>query len=673
MPTGRNSSRTHLLDSLLLFSLTAILVFPLWRLNYLRNWQSIEATFIADGRMLRENWAHHLWQPLWYCGTRTGYVYPPGPRYGVAIFCSLIHASYAHAYHILIALFYAAGMVAVYLFVRAGTGSRRAGWMAAVGVALVSPCFLLLPNVRGDSPMRVPWRLHVLMTYGEGPHISSLAMLPLVWLGAWKRFCGGGLRWLMLGAGAAALVVSINFYGATTLALTFPILVWCCWLERRDWHIVRDAFCIAVLAYGLCAWWLVPSFLRITMRNLSLVSPAGNSWSLPVFVAVLGVYVFASVAFRRYGHAGSYSLFVWSGFALVGAFTLGYQWFRFQVAGDLGRLLPEFDVFAILCAVQIIEAVWSWQPKWRFRWAPEMLATAMALLCLLPSWPYLRHPFIEFPSDSQWRQRVEFKTSDWLQRHCPDQRVWVTGTIRYWHNVWSNVGQGDGGSLQGILNPLIPTIQWRMRGEDPVLVRFWLQALGVDVIVVPGANSQEPYKDLSKPEIYNGWPLLRDDGEGNRYYSTSRRVTGIVRIVNRLQIESLPPIPADNESVQLKAYVDAVEPEPLGGDDRFRTHYHWNNSDQWEIDSEIQPGESLLLQENYDPFWRATVDGRRQDIRRDPVGFMLLDLPPGKHLVQMTFETPLEVTLGRLLTFATLTLIGALSYRRRLLRSERSH
>jgi hypothetical protein len=239
--------------------------------------------------------------------------------------------------------------------------------------------------------------------------------------------------------------------------------------------------------------------------------------------------------------------------------------------------------------------------------------------------------------------------------------------------VWSNVAQGDGGSLQGILNPLIPTMQWRTRAEDSVLARFWLQALGVDVIVVPGANSQEPYKDFPKPEVYAGWPLLRDDGEGNRYYSTARRVTGIVRIVNRLQIESLPPIPADNESVLLKAYVDAVEPEPPGGDDHSRTHYHWNNSDQWEIDSEIQPGESLLLQENYDPFWRATVDGRRQDIRRDPVGFMLLDLPPGKHLVQMTFETPLEVTLGRLLTFATLTLIGTLSYRRRLLRSKRSH
>ena len=188
MPTGQAPRRDQLLDSIVLFLLTAILLFPLWRLNYLSNWTSIEATFIADGRMLRENWTHHLWQPLWYCGTRADYVYPPGLRLCVACFSWLLHASFAHAYHILIALFYPIGIAALYIFVRSCTGSRRAGWLAAAGVALISPCYLLAPEFRSDTP----WRLHVLMAFGEGPHISSLSMLPLVWFGAWKRFRGGG-------------------------------------------------------------------------------------------------------------------------------------------------------------------------------------------------------------------------------------------------------------------------------------------------------------------------------------------------------------------------------------------------------------------------------------------------------------------------------------------------
>jgi hypothetical protein len=648
-------------DSLLLFLLTAVLLFPLWGVNYLDNWRSIESTFIADGRMLGENWSQHLWQPLWYCGTRADYVYPPGLRTGVAILSAILHVNDAHAYHIFIALFYSCGIAAVYLWVRTGTSSRLTGWLAAAGVALLSPCFLLLPDVLLDSPWRVPWRLHVLMTYGEGPHISSLSVLPLVWLGAGRRFQGGGLIWLFLSAGAAALVVSINFYGATALAVTFPLLVWSAWLERRGWRIVRDAVSIAALAYGLTAWWLVPSFLRITSRNLSLVSPAGNRWSLPVFGGLLAAYLLGTLWLWRYARWGAYPLFVWSGIGFLGAFTFGYRWFGFQVAGNLVRLLPEFDIFAILCGLEVLRMLWKWQPQLRGRLAPRIFACALLLLALLPSLRYLRHPYTEFHRDRRWQERVEYKTTSWLARHIPDQRVFVSGTIRFWHNAWFNVPQADGGSLQGILNPLMPTAQWRiLAGNDPDLARYWLQALGVDVLIVPGPTSQEPYKDFVNPRMYADWPLLRDDGEGNRYYNVPRRVAGIVRIVDRTRIESIPRIPADNEKLQIQAYAGAVEALPPGGDDRDRTHYHWNGSDQWGVDAQIQPGESLLLQENYDPAWRAYVDGQVHAIQRDALGFMLLDLEPGQHSVRMAFETPAEVIAGRLLTLFTLVLMGVL-------------
>jgi hypothetical protein len=656
MSTDRAPRREQLLDSIVLFLSTAVLLLPLWRIRYLSYWSSIESTFIADGHLLRENWTHHLWQPLWYCGTRAGYIYPPGLSYGVAILGALLRDNFALAYHILIAAFYAIGTVAVYLFVRAAGASRRAAWLASAGLALASPCFLLLANYRHDSLWRAPLRLHVLMAYGEGPHMSSLAILPLVWLAAAKRFRQGDLRWLALSAGAAAVVVSINFYGATALAITFPLLVWSFWLKNRSWQIPRDALCIAALAYGLCAWWLVPSFLRVTMRNLSLVSPAGNKWSFPLAAALLAAYLLATFSLSRDRRISAYSIFVWSGLAFLGAFTLGYQWFRFQVAGDPMRLLPEFDLFAILCLVQIVEALWHRQPTWL-----KVPAVALILLCLFPTWRYLRHPYAEFPRDRQWRERVEYKTATWLQQNYPQRRVFVTGSIRFWHNVWSDVPQADGGSLQGILNPLIPTAQWRLlRDKDPLLARNWLQALGVDVIVVPGPQSQERFQELVKSVMYDDWPLVRDDGEGNRYYSTGRRVPGIVRIVNRSRIESLPPIPSDNEQLQIQAYASAVEAVPSGGDDRQRTRYRWNGSDQWQIEAQIQPGESLLLQENYDPYWRAYVDGQPQTIRRDALGFMLLDLTPGQHTARLVFETPAEVTIGRLLTLVSLLAIAIL-------------
>src|ERR1019366_4887373 len=78
-----------LLDLLLVFFFAAILVRPLYRAKYLVLWSSIESTFISDGRFLAAHWPHPLWQPLWYCGTRFDYIYPPVLRYGVALLTNI--------------------------------------------------------------------------------------------------------------------------------------------------------------------------------------------------------------------------------------------------------------------------------------------------------------------------------------------------------------------------------------------------------------------------------------------------------------------------------------------------------------------------------------------------------------------------------------------------------
>ena len=70
------------------------------------------------------------------------------------------------------------GIIAVYWLVRVGNASRGGAVLASAATALLSPSFLLLPVFRRDSPHLVPQRLHTLMAYGEGPHISALCVLP---------------------------------------------------------------------------------------------------------------------------------------------------------------------------------------------------------------------------------------------------------------------------------------------------------------------------------------------------------------------------------------------------------------------------------------------------------------------------------------------------------------
>lgn len=628
------------LDSAAVFALAAVLVLPLFRLEYLDNWKSIEGAFVADGHALAENWPHHLWQPLWYCGTRADYVYPPGPRYGVAIFSSLLRVSAARGYHFFIGFCYALGFLILYLWTRTGTGSRLAAWLATMSIAVASPSFLALPDIWNDSMFHVPQRLHVLMTYGEGPHISSLAMLPIAWIGAWRRFRGGDARWLCLSAIGIALTVTINFYGLTAISITMPLLAWACLLERPDWRMVRDAALIAALGWGLTAWWLVPSYIRVTSRNLYLVSPAGNSWSLPVLIVLLVVYVGVSLLVRRLPRFSAYTFFIWSALWWLAVYILGFRWFGFQVAGNPIRLVPEMDLFAILCFIQLAGIVWR----------SQQLVARVALLVLLffayrPSWRYLKHAYHEFPKASDWQQRVEYKTETWLYEHFPDERAFVTGTIRFWYDAWHDGQEADGAAQQGILNPLLPGAQWIVvHAADPKVIQSWLQALGVDILVVPGQDSQEGYKDFPDPKLYDGFlPLLRDDGEGNRYYRVPRGSTGIVRVVDRARVEAVPAIRVEGLTTEVEAYAAAVEGGPAG--DRARCR--WRGSDDLDVTAEVGPGEALLIQETYDPYWRAYEGGRALEIRKDAVGQMLIALAPGVHSLRMVFETPGEVVAGR--------------------------
>src|SRR5580700_26361 len=143
-------------DSILLLGMASALVWPLFHLENLDNFPSIESTFIADARMLSENLLHPGWQPLWYCGTRFDYIYPPALRYGTALLSLLAGISTARAYHLYTGFFYALGVAGVYWLVYSGSRSRAQAWLAPIFTALFSPPLLLMRDFRIDSGFWVP-------------------------------------------------------------------------------------------------------------------------------------------------------------------------------------------------------------------------------------------------------------------------------------------------------------------------------------------------------------------------------------------------------------------------------------------------------------------------------------------------------------------------------------
>jgi uncharacterized membrane protein YfhO len=77
------------------------------------------------------------------------------------------------------------------------------------------------------------------------------------------------------------------------------------------------------------------------------------------------------------------------------------------------------------------------------------------------------------------------------------------------------------------------------------------------------------------------------------------------------------------------------------------------------VRAKVEPGQSIVVQESWDPAWQAWAGGKQLPVRKDVMGFMAVDPPPGDREIRLAFVTPLENRVGRLITLATfLALVG---------------
>ena len=650
-PSRREPGRWAL-DCLLILLLTAALILPLFRVKYRDAWGSIENIFIADARVLRDNGFHMQWYPYWYCGTRFDYIYPPALRYGTATISMYPKMTTARAYHIYTGTLYCLGIMGVYLLIRTGMGSRKWAWLGAAAAATISPCFLIWPEVFTDAAWAhwPPQRLGVLVRYGEGPHISAFSLVGIALAFAWR-----GLRrtdgWLALAAILCALVVSNNFYGATALAIFFPIAVWSLWLTHRDNMIWLRAAAIAVLAYGLCAFWLTPSYVQLTLQNMRLVSQAGNDWSRWVALAAAAGFCAVSWFFADRIKERAWPVFVCGSVLFVGLVTAGGRWFGFRLIGEPIRLLPEFD----LCVIMLGLLLLAWLSG--LKRVPQAVVVMLILTAFVPARYYVRHPWSDEYYLRYWEpeKRIEYRATEWLHKNLPGARTLAVGTLRFSFNTWFDERQMFGASEQGLLNQNLPAAMWQATAAERVEPSvLWLLATGTDAVFVSGAQSEELYHDFRFPKKYDGvLPVLWDDGRDNKIYGVPRRYASPARVVDAAKLAAVRRPDAPDEDT-LMDYVDALENGPASPVEFTR-----ESPDRIRLKARVEPGQRLVLLETYDPAWHAYSAGKPVPIRRDPLQFMRIDAPAGEREVILVFETPLENRVGRwLLLPAALALLG---------------
>jgi len=147
-------------------------------------------------------------------------------------------------------------------------------------------------------------------------------------------------------------------------------------------------------------------------------------------------------------------------------------------------------------------------------------------------------------------------------------------------------------------------------------------------------------------------PVVYDDGRGNTLYRVPRRFPARARVVETRKLNALKPPRANDDVEYLGAYADVIEKGPDSPPTLTR-----DGTDTMRVRAKVGPGQSIVVQESWDPAWQAWAGGNPLPIRKDAMGFMAVDAPPGDREIRLAFVTPLENRVGRVATLATLVLL----------------
>lgn len=570
-----------------LFAVNAYICWRLFRLEYSQYMGSIEAAYIGISRHIMHSGGDLSWWPAWYEGIPFQNAYPPLLHFLVAGWAALANVSPARGHHFVSAVLYCLGPVFAYLAAARISGRKADCFLAALVYSVVSPSALLIPEVAHDiHGMWNDRRLQVLMIYGEGPHIASVALLPLALLCFEIARVQRRAVWDFVSALAMAAVVLTNWLGAFALAALMISHL----LRAKSW---LRAAAIALFAYAIASPWIPPSTLAAVRLNAQTVGHYENSytallWSLPV--AAVGLFLLRKAP-------------VWVVFSLLMAVPalLGY-WFQIDLLPQPHRYHIEMDLglcFAVVLAVT----------KWLPARARTPLFCAVVLIC---SWRAFRlqrfaRELIE-PVDIA--RTIEYRSAQWFQEHMPGERVMTAGTVEFWLDAFGETPQFGGGFLQGVINPEFRVGSYFITAlPDAPGAILWLKAYGVHAVEVNGPHSQEIYKDFVYPKKFDG--ILEElwrSGDDVIY-----RVPGasLAHMVPRDALVKRPPING-LDTAELVRFVNALNrPAP----------FEWHGTHSATIEAHVNPGDVISVQENYHPGWHSD-NGR---IFKDGLGLMAIE------------------------------------------------
>ncbi len=649
-----------------LFALNVYLCHALFRLEYSKFRNSIEAAYISISQYVMANWGDLTWWNLWYGGIPYQNTYPPLLHWVVAATAQLLRISPAHAHHIVTALFYCLAPVTLYFLAVRLSGSRLAGFCAGLFYSLIAPSAILIATVRHDlgTPLG-PRRLQALMEYGDGPHLSALALVPLAVLSLDIALERRQPFYSVLAAFSMAAVALTNWLGAFALALAVGSYLLAHHERMSKWV---HAFGIGVLAYLLACPWIPPSTIRTIQFNSQTIGGdfTGIYQYLPKYLAYGAVLLLLFKYLLHRLRVTSDIQFVLFYAVLTGAIPLCAEWGHIALMPQPERYHLDMDQAFALAGFCVASLIGKTDALRR-----GCTASAVALILLWGCYSQVRRyrPFArDWIQPIDVRQTSEYRIAKWFDRNMKGARVMAAGSASYWMNAFTDTPQIGGGFDQGVTN-------WENRvaryivvsgenagAKDVEVSVLWLQAFGVQAVAVTiPKTGLEGLPEFRNPNKFDGvLELLWREGE-DRIYGVPQRSPSLAHVIHRSDMVSRAPIHGVDVE-PLAKYVEALEDERLP-----LAQMRWTTRHSAEITARLEPDQLISVQESYHSGWRAAVNGAARKMGPDGLGFITIEPNcTGVCTIELSYDGGLEMRIARWLSGLSLlaSLIWIAAYAR---------
>ena len=302
---------------------------------------------------------------------------------------------------------------------------------------------------------------------------------------------------------------------------------------------------------------------------------------------------------------------------------------------------------------------------------PAARVAVLALLAAGALWQgYRYHRYVRgLTPPFDITQTEEFRVSRWLADNLPGQRVFAAGSTSFWMNAWSDQPQVTGCCLPGLPNPMSWIVGYIIPSDDGAAgheaeyALLWLRAYGAQAVKVGGPATRDAYHDWKNPKKFDGvLPRIWQEGD-DRIYRIPSRSDSLAHVVRRAELVSRAPVTGIDVD-PLRVFVAALE-DPAHSPATWK----WLDRHHASVTADLNPGDVISVQQTFVPGWHASFDGRPAEIRRDPLGLIVIDPHrSGRLVLDLVYDGGVErqvLLMACAACWLTLLVTVAVSFARR--------